>query len=196
MEIVKSVLLILLGILFTPIISILILSFKETDGQKFKWYNEIINNDTFLSAFTYSFSTSIVVAVLNTIICFLISISYFNKKIAIWVILVVLLLGLTPPDIISVSINKMAQNIGFNRSNVLFLYFGLLLYCFPFGIIILWSRYYFIEIGIITVSEDLGLKNSSIILKIILPLSSPLSPSTTFVKIFLIGPTEIRTRDP
>lgn len=76
-----------------------------------------------------------------------------------------------PPDISSVTINKLAQLIGFTSSNSLFLYLGLILYCLPFGIILLWTRYYFIEKGIFVASEDLGLSKKSIIFKVIIPIS-------------------------
>lgn len=182
MKPVKYILLCFIGLLIIPIFSLFILSFKATDGNTFKWYSEILKNENFISAFLYSFITSITIGCLTVLFSFFISLAYFEWKTRLMVILVVLVMGLIPPDILSVSINKFAQIIGFNRANLFFLYFGLLLYCLPFGIIILWTRYFFIDKGLITTSEDLGLNNKSIVLKIILPLSK-----TALVSVFLFS---------
>lgn len=182
MKPIKYILLGFIGILIIPIFSLFVLSFKATDGNTFKWYLEILKNESFISAFLSSFITSITVGSLTVLLSFFISLAYFEKKPRLIVVLAVLVMGLIPPDILSVSINKFAQIIGFNSANLFFLYFGLLLYCLPFGIIILWTRYYFIDKGLITTSEDLGLNNKSIVLKIILPLSK-----TAMISVFLFS---------
>lgn len=182
MKSIKAILILIIGVLIIPIFSLFVLSFKATDGQSLKWYVEILNNYRFTTAFVNSFTTSIIVSIIATLVCFLISLAYYDKKTKLLVIFITLLLGLMPPDITAVTINKLAQIIGFYRSNVLFLYFGLLIYCLPFGVIILWTRYYFIEKGILVASEDLGLNNKSIILKIIMPLSK-----SALISVFLFS---------
>ena len=171
MKITKIILIGLIGVLITPIFSLFLLSFKATNGNVFKWYSEIIHNDNFISAFFNSFTTSLIVAAISVIVGFVLSLTYYDRKKQIVVLFFLLLMGLIPPDVLSISINKISQLLGFNRANLFFLYFGLLMYCLPFSIIILWTRYYFIEKSLLVVSEDLGLNNNSIIFKIILPLS-------------------------
>ena len=122
MKPVKYILLGFIGILIIPIFSLFVLSFKATDGNTFKWYLEILKNESFISAFLSSFITSIAVGCLTVLLSFFISLSYFEKKTRLIVILAVLVMGLIPPDIVSVSINKFAQIIGFNRANLFFLY--------------------------------------------------------------------------
>lgn len=182
MKPVKYILIGFMGILILPIFSLFALSFNATDGNMLKWYLEIFKNESFISAFLSSLIASIFVGSLTLFFSFLISLSYFEVKTRLIVIFLVLIMGLMPPDISSVSINKLCQVIGFNRANLFFLYFGLILYCLPFGIIILWTRYYFIDKQLIAAGEDLGLSNKSIVLKIILPLSK-----TALVSVFLFS---------
>lgn len=182
MKLIKYILPVFIGILIIPIFSLFVLSFKATDGNTFKWYLEILKNEKFMSSFLNSFITSIIVGSLTVLISYFISLAYFERKTRLIVLLAILVIGLMPPDILSVSINKFSQIIGFNKANLFFLYFGLLLYCLPFGIIILWTRYYFIDRSLITTSEDLGLNNKSIVLKIILPLSK-----TALISVFLFS---------
>ena len=80
-----------------------------------------------------------------------------------------------PPDIMAISISKFSQMLGIYRSNIFFLLFSLLTYCLPFGTIILWARYYYIDKSLFVASEDLGLNKQSLIFKVVMPLSiSPL----------------------
>lgn len=160
-----------IGILIIPIFSLLFLSFQDTNGELFKWYISILSNPDFRASFSNSFAVSILTGLFTIIIGFILSLSYFNGKTRAITVFFILVMGLMPPDIISISINKLAQIIGFQRSNLFFLFFSLLLYCLPFSIIILWTRYYFIERNILIVSEDLGMNNRSIILKVLVPLS-------------------------
>jgi spermidine/putrescine transport system permease protein len=172
----------ILGLLVIPIFSLFFLSFEAIDGNVFRWYLEILKNGNFISAFFISFITSLIISILTIIFSFIISLSYFQRKIRLIVILFILFMGLMPPDILSISINKLAQIIGFNKSNLFFLYFSLVQYCLPFGIIILWTRYYFIDEYLIITSQDLGLHKKSIILKILLPLSK-----TALISVFLFS---------
>ena len=114
MKPIKYILLGFISILIIPIFSLFVLSFKATDGNTFKWYLEILKNESFISAFLSSFITSIAVGCLTVLLSFFISLSYFEKKTRLIVILAVLVMGLIPPDILSVSISKFAQVIGFN----------------------------------------------------------------------------------
>ena len=182
MKTIKIILIATIGVLVIPIFSLFLLSFKSTNSNLFQWYIEIVNNENFISAFLNSFTTSLIVAFISVIIAFILSPTYYDRKKQIIVLLFLLLMGLMPPDVVAISINKISQIMGFNRANLIFLYFGLLIYCLPFGIIILWTRYYFIEKDLLVVSEDLGLSNNSIIFKIILPLSK-----TALLSVFLFS---------
>jgi len=182
MKSIKYILVAFIGVLIIPIFSLFVLSFKSTNGIVFKWYIEILKNESFISAFINSSLTSLTVGVLTAILSFLISLSYFQRKTRLFIIFSILVIGLMPPDIVSISINKFAQIIGFKKSNIGFLIFGLLQYCLPFGIIILWTRYYLIDKNLFITSEDLGLNKKSILLKILLPLTK-----TALISVFLFS---------
>lgn len=182
MKLVKTILICFTGILIIPIFSLFTLSLKATDGNYFKWYFEIIKNEKFITAFFNSFYISLIISSLTIITSFIISLAYFEKRKRLLIVFFVLIIGLMPPDIIALSISKSSQIIGFKKSNLFFLCFGLLIYSLPFGIIILWIRYYFIDKFIIIASEDIGLSNVSIIIKILFPLSK-----NSLISVFLFS---------
>ena len=171
MKLIKVILLFFIGILIIPIFSLIVLSFQDTNGVLFHWYFEVFRNNAFISAFSTSIITSIFVGLATIIIGFTLSLSYFSLKTRLLTIFFILIMGLIPSDIVSISINKFAQVLGFYRSNSFFLYFGLVTYCLPFTIIILWTRYYYMEKTLFAVSNDLGLNTNSIIFRILIPLS-------------------------
>lgn len=171
MKKVKLILILVLGIMIIPIFSIIVLSFQNNNGETLKWYQDIFNNEYFTQAFSLSLFISLCTAILNTFISFVISLSWFNKKQMFCVLVLILVIGLLPPDVMALSISKTSQIFGFYSSNLFFLIFGLTLYTLPFGVLIFWSRFYFIEDATIVAAKDIGVKNFYIITKIILPLS-------------------------
>lgn len=171
MKTAKTILILLLGIMIIPIFSIIVLSFQNNNSESLKWYREIFHNENFTEAFLLSFLISVSTALLNTFLSFIISLSWFNKKQMFLVLTLILVTGLLPPDVIALSISKTAQLLGFYNSNLLFLIIGLTLYTLPFGVLMFWSRFYFIEDATIVAAKDIGVKKFYIITKIILPLS-------------------------
>ncbi len=185
----KFIIFLFLFILVMPIFSIIALSFKNTGGEIFKWYSIILDDKDFINSFLLSFFVSICTAVLTLLISFIFSLSWFDKKQRIVVLFLILVLGLLPPDIMALGISRTSQLFGFYSSNLVFLIFGLTLYCLPFGILIFWSRFYFIEDSIITAAKDLGVKKFYIVTKIILPLSE-ISVITCMTLSFLLALNE------
>lgn len=171
MKLVKLLLLIVVCILIVPIFSLFILSITNTGNNVFEWYKVILENENFSRAFLNSITISAIVSLLSVFISTYISLSYFGSKEKYVLILIIIIIGLMPADVIAISINKMGQLLGLNRSNIFFLIFSLILYCLPFTIIILWIRYYFIDVSLLKAGRDLGLNNTSMIKKIIIPLS-------------------------
>ncbi len=172
MKISKTILILFITILIVPIFSIVVLSFQDNDNERFRWYIEILGNSSFLSSLGLSFLISSIVALLSTTISFLTALSWFNAKQRFLVFFVIIIFGLLPPDILALSISKIPRFLGLYDLNLLFLCFGLLLYCLPFGVLIFWTRFYFIDDIILKSAKDIGFFNSSIIFKIIAPLSS------------------------
>lgn len=185
MKTAKILLILLLIVLVVPIFSILTLSFQNSGSETFKWYNEILKNKGFTGSFFLTVLVSTCTALLTLILSFAISLSWFNKKQMLIVLFLILVLGLLPPDIMALGISKIEQLLGFYSSNLLFLIIGLTMYCLPFGVLILWARFYFIEDSIITAARDLGLRKFYIVIKIILPLSSAAIVSCTMLSFLL-----------
>jgi ABC-type spermidine/putrescine transport system permease subunit II len=171
----KYILILFLLIATIPILSIIVLSFHNTTGNPFSWYFTIWKNEAFISAFILSTGVSIIATCLGITISFILSLSWYNKNQLKIMIILILILGLLPPDILSLSISNTFKIIGFNTSNLFLLIFGQIFYIIPFGIIIYWVRFYFIDISIIKSAQDIGMRNLTIALKVLLPLSKQTS---------------------
>lgn len=171
MKITKTILILFLGILIIPIFSIIILSFQNNNGELFKWYQSISVNEEFTKAFLLSAFISIFSAILSVALSFLISLSWFNKRQLFIVLMLVLIIGLLPPDIFALGINKVSQLLGFYSSNLFFLIIGLAFYTLPFSVLLFWTRFYYIDQTTLVSARDIGLQRFYIITKIILPLS-------------------------
>jgi spermidine/putrescine transport system permease protein len=91
-------------------------------------------------------------------------------------LIMVVLLGLMPGDIIALSISKLANLCGAYGSSLPVWVAGLIAFTLPYNVLILWSGFYFIDPAVIRSARDLGFSNRSVFLKVILPLSTvPLS---------------------
>lgn len=182
MKFAKTILLLTLGVLIIPIFSIIALSFQNNGGEILKWYISIFNNEDFLDAFCLSIFVSFLTALLNTIISFILSLTWYNKKQMLVVLILILFTGLLPPDIFALSLSKVSQYLGMYNSNIFFLIIGLIFYTLPFGVLVFWARFYFIEDSTIVAAKDIGLKKFYIITKVILPLSK-----STVISCFLLS---------
>lgn len=169
----KILLFISAGVIVVPIFSIFFHSFMNTGVHPFSWYSEVLKNQDFLSALSLSVGVSILVAFVSTIVSFFLSLAWFNKKQHYYVVILVVILGLIPPDILALGISKLSQTLEWHNSNLLFTVFGLMLYCLPYLVLILWVRYYFIDNEIIQSAKDIGMNNLNINFKIIFLLSIP-----------------------
>jgi len=167
----KAILFFILILIVIPVFSVFYYSFYNIDLNVFHWYKEVLHKDEFLTAFWLSARIAIVVALATSILGFIISLAWFNKRQRYAVILLIIILGLIPPDIIALGISQFSQFLGLSNTNLFFTVIGLMLYCLPFTILILWSRYYFIDNVIIKSSRDIGMKSIHINLKIVLGLS-------------------------
>lgn len=178
----KTILILLLGIMIFPIFAILVLSLQNNDGELLKWYIAIFQNENFVSSFGLSIIISTCTAIMSSFFSFLLSLSWFNKKQMFVVMVLILVTGLLPPDIMALSISKASQLLGMYSSHLFFLIIGLTIYTLPFGVLLFWSRFYFIENSIIISAKDIGLENFFIITKIILPLSK-----ATYINFLLLA---------
>mgnify|MGYP001943562535 CR=1 FL=1 len=167
----RIILLFVLVLIVIPIFSIFYYSFSNTEIDIFSWYREIVNQGDFLNALWLSVKTSIIVGIVTSILGFIISLAWFNKTQRYAVIFLIVVLGLIPPDIIALGISQFSQLLNIRGSNLFFTVIGLMLYSLPFTILLLWSRYYFIDDVIIKSAKDIGMKNLHINLKIIMGMS-------------------------
>lgn len=182
MKLAKILLILTLGVLVIPIFSIFVLSFQNNGGDFLRWYKSIFNNEHFLSALQLSIIISFTTAVLNCGISFILSLTWFSKKQMFTMLTLILFAGLLPPDIFAISISKLSQLLRLNNSNLFFLVIGLVFYTLPFGVLLFWSRFYFIDKSIIIAAKDIGLRKFYIITNIILPLSR-----TNMISCFLLS---------
>ncbi len=168
----KAILYVFLILMVVPVFSIIGLSIKSNGSMTLGWYAAILQDENFLNALLLSTIVSIFTAILTTVISFIIGLSWFNKKQRLIVLGLVLLLGLLPPEVMAIAVSKISQAMGIQGANLFFLIWGLILYCLPFGVLIIWVRFFFIGDNLIYSAEDLGLTKLSVVLKVILPLSS------------------------
>ena len=182
----KSILVFLLVLIMTPIFSVFFYSFYNTEmNSVFHWYDKIIENGNFLNALWLSVKISFFTSLIATFLGFILSLSWFNTKQRYSITMLIVILGLVPPDIIALGISKLSQLLNLQGSNLFFTLFALVLYTLPFIILLLWSRYYFINEEIIKSARDLGMKNKYINLKIVLPMSFSALVSVTIFSFIL-----------
>ena len=185
MKIVKTLLVLLLGVMVIPIFSIIVLSFQNTSGGLLKWYSATLQNERFTSAFELSFAISTITALSCTFFSFIFSLTWFNKNQMFVMLILLLVIGLLPPDIMALSIIKVSQLLGLYNSNLFFLCICLTLYTMPIGILLFWSRFYFIPESIIISGRDIGMKKFNIVSKIFLPLSQNTAISCVLLSFLL-----------
>jgi ABC-type spermidine/putrescine transport system permease subunit II len=185
MNITKIILICVLGILIIPIFSIIILSFQNNSGEPLKWYQSILINDEFLNSLFRSCFVSIFAAIFGVLVSFLISLSWFNKRQLFVVLMLILIVGLLPADIIALSLNKVFQLLGIYSSNYFILIYGLIYYILPFNVLLFWTGYYFIDSPSLVAAQDIGMKRFYIISRIIWPLSKT-TATTCFILSFLL----------
>lgn len=186
MKITKPILILFLGILIIPIFSIVILSFQNNNGEFFKWYKSILANEEFKNAIMLSTFASVLTGIFSVFLSFILSLSWFNKRQLFIVLTLILIVGLLPPDIFALGINKVSQLLGFYSSNFFFFISGLTFYTLPFSILLFWTRFYFIEQTTITAAKDIGIRRFYIVTKIIYPLSKS-TATTVFLLSFLLA---------
>lgn len=182
----KIPLIIFLTLTVIPIASILYLSFSNLDGDNFKWYRTILGDENFTRSLGISIFISFFVGISSALFAFVISLTWFHKNQFIIGFIMVLVLGLMPPDIIALSISQLSQILGIHRLNIAFLIFALTLYCIPFGILLIWSRYFFLDDTLLISARDLGMKKLSIIFKVIFPIVLP-AIAACFLLSFLLA---------
>jgi len=168
----KTILILFLFLMIVPILSLIAMSFERTNGIFFRWYVGIVRNEAFTSSLVLSLFVAVSSAFISTILSFAISLAFFNKTQRIIVTFLIVILGLLPSDILSLGINRLSLLLGLYNSNTILLFFGLILYCLPFCVLLFWIRYYFIDKSILIVAKDLGLNRLSIVIKILIPLTS------------------------
>lgn len=179
-------LIVFLGLLTLPLASLVVLSFQNVDGEMFKWYISIMGNESFTSALLLTTGVSILVGACTVLLAFLLSLSWYDRRQLSIVLVLILVIGLLPPDIFSLGLNRFAQAIGFRSSNLFFLVLGLVSYALPIGVLLFWARYYFIDPTVIVAAKDIGMKRIPILAKVILPLSSA-TVTACFLLSFLLA---------
>jgi spermidine/putrescine transport system permease protein len=167
---IRLILTISLIILVIPIFSIIILSIHNDNDNILKWYKIISQNEGFMHFSLLTALVSICTASVTIIFSILIALACLNKKQMPLSLLLILVLGFLLPDVLFIGINKIVPSQASYGLNLLFLVLGLAFYCLPYGILILWARFYFINDSVVNAAKDLGLNKFSKTMKYILPL--------------------------
>lgn len=182
----------LLFVLIAPLLSTLFLSFSnfslfEHSELSFTldWYRKALDNSRFTKAFANSISLSLIVAVFTTFFSFIISLTWWSYKKRIIILFVLLLLGILPPEVLSISFSTLINSCQLYSYAGFFHWLSLLLGILPYTILLIWGLLSLLDTNLIYAARDLGSKELNIVLFIILPLSLPAVVSSFFLSFLL-----------
>ncbi|UJF18123.1 spermidine/putrescine ABC transporter permease PotC [Vibrio sp. SS-MA-C1-2] len=193
--------------LYIPIIVLIVNSFNESrfgmkwKGFTFKWYQELINNDSLMQAAGHSLIIALFSATAAVILGSLAAIALYRyrfrgKGFVNGMLFVVMM----SPDIV-MAISLLAL---FTVVSAQLGFFTLLIshitFCLPFVVVTVYSRLNGFDVKMLEAAKDLGASEWVILSKIILPLAKPaiaagwllsftLSLDDVIVSSFVTGPT-------
>jgi len=173
----------LLVFFYTPIVSILYLSFSPSNqpavpisGFTLKWYNEVFADTRFMEGIMTSFGIGAVVAILGTVLglmaAYTIVRSDLDKRLRGLIGLAISLPLLIPTVVIALAIGVFTgeMGIGFGIVPVVV---GHLIWVLPFSTFLLTARYSELQDSLNEAARDLGASELDIFRSITLPLMAP-----------------------
>ncbi|HIF9246738.1 TPA: spermidine/putrescine ABC transporter permease PotC [Photobacterium damselae] len=193
--------------LYTPIIILIVNSFNASkfgmkwDGFTFKWYEQLVTNDSLMQAAGHSITIAVFSATAAAIIGSLTAVALFRyqfkgKKFVTGMLFIVMM---SPDIVMAISLLAlfllMGAELGF-----LTLLLSHITFCLPFVVVTVYSRLKGFDVKMLEAARDLGASEWVILKQIILPLAKPavaagwllsftLSLDDVIISSFTTGPT-------
>jgi spermidine/putrescine transport system permease protein len=167
--------------LMLPIVIILLFSFNAKSAAMFpmagltiKWYKQVLNDYKFISALKNSIYVGIAVAAVSVTIGSLASIAMtrYNFKLKNFVRVSVLVPITLPPVVLGVALLSFFSQVGFTRS-LLTVMISHVLFCTPFVILIMNSRFEGFDVSLEEAAMDLGASRAQTFRYVTFPLIRP-----------------------
>ncbi|BBC42104.1 spermidine/putrescine ABC transporter permease PotC [Photobacterium damselae subsp. piscicida] len=193
--------------LYTPIIILIVNSFNASkfgmkwDGFTFKWYEQLVTNDSLMQAAGHSITIAVFSATAAALIGSLTAVALFRyqfkgKKFVTSMLFIVMM---SPDIVMAISLLAlfllMGAELGF-----LTLLLSHITFCLPFVVVTIYSRLKGFDVKMLDAARDLGASEWVILKQIILPLAKPavaagwllsftLSLDDVIISSFTTGPT-------
>ncbi|HIF9173305.1 TPA: spermidine/putrescine ABC transporter permease PotC [Photobacterium damselae] len=193
--------------LYTPIIILIVNSFNASkfgmkwDGFTFKWYEQLVTNDSLMQAAGHSITIAVFSATAAALIGSLTAVALFRyqfkgKKFVTGMLFIVMM---SPDIVMAISLLAlfllMGAELGF-----LTLLLSHITFCLPFVVVTVYSRLKGFDVKMLEAARDLGASEWVILKQIILPLAKPavaagwllsftLSLDDVIISSFSTGPT-------
>ena len=193
--------------LYTPIIILIVNSFNASkfgmkwDGFTFKWYEQLVTNDSLMQAAGHSITIAVFSATAAALIGSLTAVALFRyqfkgKKFVTGMLFIVMM---SPDIVMAISLLAlfllMGAELGF-----LTLLLSHITFCLPFVVVTVYSRLKGFDVKMLEAARDLGASEWVILKQIILPLAKPavaagwllsftLSLDDVIISSFTTGPT-------
>ncbi|MDP2558896.1 spermidine/putrescine ABC transporter permease PotC [Photobacterium damselae subsp. piscicida] len=193
--------------LYTPIIILIVNSFNASkfgmkwDGFTFKWYEQLVTNDSLMQAAGHSITIAVFSATAAALIGSLTAVALFRyqfkgKKFVTSMLFIVMM---SPDIVMAISLLAlfllMGAELGF-----LTLLLSHITFCLPFVVVTIYSRLKGFDVKMLEAARDLGASEWVILKQIILPLAKPavaagwllsftLSLDDVIISSFTTGPT-------
>ncbi|WIH22114.1 spermidine/putrescine ABC transporter permease PotC [Photobacterium damselae] len=193
--------------LYTPIIILIVNSFNASkfgmkwDGFTFKWYEQLVTNDSLMQAAGHSITIAVFSATAAALIGSLTAVALFRyqfkgKKFVTGMLFIVMM---SPDIVMAISLLAlfllMGAELGFMT-----LLLSHITFCLPFVVVTVYSRLKGFDVKMLEAARDLGASEWVILKQIILPLAKPavaagwllsftLSLDDVIISSFTTGPT-------
>lgn len=193
--------------LYIPIVILIVNSFNESkfgmnwQGFTFKWYEQLVNNDSLVQAAGNSLTIAVFSATAAAIIGSLTAVALYRyrfrgKKFVNGMLFVVMM---SPDIVMAISLLALFILLGAHLGFVTLL-LSHITFCLPFVVVTVYSRLNGFDVRMLEAAKDLGANEWVILSKVILPLAAPavaagwllsftLSLDDVIVSSFVTGPT-------
>ncbi|CAJ0991617.1 spermidine/putrescine ABC transporter permease PotC [Pantoea sp. Nvir] len=193
---------------YIPIVILIVNSFNASrfslnNWQKFstQWYSLLINNDSLIQAAQHSLVIGVLSASCATIIGSLTAVALYRYRFRgkPFVSCMLFMVMISPDIVMAISLLVLFMLLGISLG-FWSLLFSHITFCLPFVVITVYSRLKGFDVLMLEAAKDLGAGETTILLKIILPLIMPvvvagwllsftLSMDDVVVSSFVTGPT-------
>lgn len=198
----KGVLITFLFLIVMPLLLTLLLSFSSFNsfdpasqefGLSLDWYRIALENTRFREALWNSVSMASIVALITTVIAFILSLSWWNLSQRIVVVGLIILWGIIPAEAQAISFSTLNSSFGLYAFSSMLHGFSICLGILPYAILVLWGVLNTLDINMFAAAHDLGANKTAIIRRIIIPLAMPGIISAFLLSFLLTFNEYIRT---